>query len=76
MDQQDQASNVHSIHVSHTVAPDSTGNLVPAKKLTYHVGRHGPFTHTYHGDTGTTDKMKSDIGAQVAEIQSLHQMQG
>jgi hypothetical protein len=69
-------SNVHSIHVSHTVAPDDTGNLAPVKKLTYHVGRHGPFTHTYHADTGTTDKMKSDIGAQVAEIQALHQMQG
>jgi hypothetical protein len=67
---------VHSINVQHTVAPDHTSTLAKAKRLTYHIGKHGPFEHVYHGDTGTVTQMKSDIGAQVAELQSLHQVEG
>jgi hypothetical protein len=67
---------IHSIRVGHTVAPNSNGQLAPAKQLTYHVGDHGPFVHTYHDGTGTADKMISDMHAQKAEITALHQATG
>jgi hypothetical protein len=67
---------VHSLNVQHSVAPDGKGGMAVVKKLTYHVGDHGPFFHQYEGDTGTTAKMKSDIGAQVSELQELHTVTG
>lgn len=74
MDQPD--LKVHDISVSHQQAIDSHGNISVQKRLTFFVGSHGPFFKTYSEAEGTADRMKSDIGAQVAELQSLNQLQG
>lgn len=68
--------NVHSITVSHTIAPDGKGSFAPVKQLTYKVGDHGPFVHTYTPPDGDANKMKSDIQAQVAELTDLHSVTG
>lgn len=66
--------NVHSITVAHQPAPDGKGGMTTKKTLTYMVGNHGPFYHEYTPADGTAAKMQSDITAQVAELQSLHQL--
>jgi hypothetical protein len=74
MDQPD--FKVHSIKVGHQPSFNASGTQTVQKTLTYHVGPHGPFYHTYGASDGTADQMKSDIQAQVAELQSLHQLAG
>jgi len=66
--------NVHDISVSHQPAPDGKGGMTTRKHLTFFVGTHGPFFKDYAEADGTADKMKSDIQAQVAELQSLNQL--
>jgi hypothetical protein len=67
---------VNKINVSHQATPDGKGGFVNQKRLTYYVGEHGPFTHTYTPPDGDANKMKSDIQAQVQELQSLHEVTG
>jgi hypothetical protein len=66
---------VHSLKVSHQLTVTPQGQPAVVKNLSYHVGDHGPFHHQYVDGTGTSDKMKSDIGAQVAELASVHEVE-
>jgi hypothetical protein len=63
---------VHTINVTHQVAPDGKGGMATVKRLSYMVGDHGPFHHQYTPPDGDANKMKSDIQAQVAELADLH----
>ena len=65
----------HSIRVAHQQAFNQSGQPEVQTNLTYHVGDHGPFHHTYPANEGTADKMKSDITAQVSALESLHQLE-
>lgn len=64
--------NVHDISVSHQVTPDGKGGFTTTKHVSYYVGTHGPFFKDYDAATSTAAQIKSDIGAQVAELQDLN----
>jgi len=66
---------VHSLRVAHQLTSTPAGEPAVLKTLSYHVGDHGPFHHTYPQGQGTADKMRSDIQAQVSELASLHEME-
>lgn len=68
--------NVHSINVRHQSTPDGKGGFATTKMVTFSVGDHGPFTKTYSEADGTSARIKSDIQAQVAELQDIHTVTG
>jgi hypothetical protein len=65
-------THIHSIHVSQTVGADGNGALTKVKKLTFHVGDHGPFDHTFQPPDDTAQHMISHMQAQQTEVQQLH----
>jgi hypothetical protein len=65
-------TNIHSIHVHQTVGADADNKLVKVKKLTFHVGDHGPFEQTFTPPNDTTQHMVSHMQAQQTEVQQLH----
>jgi hypothetical protein len=72
MDQPD--FTIKNLNVSHGPVLDSKGAQVIGKKVTFSVGEHGPFYLNYPDVNTPTTTIKSDIQAQVAELQSLHQL--
>lgn len=67
---------VTNLAVGTKPAPDGKGGMTTVKTLSYMVGDHGPFYHEYQPGVGTAAQMKSDIGAQVAELRDLHTVTG
>jgi hypothetical protein len=65
-------THIHSIHVSHATGVDDSGKLAKVKKLTFHVGDHGPFEQTFQPPNDTTQHMISHMTAQQTEVQQLH----
>jgi hypothetical protein len=65
---------VHSIAISHQPGFGTGGTPTVTKNVKFHVGNHGPFYLNYPASEGTADKVKSDIQAQVQEIQSIHEL--
>jgi hypothetical protein len=72
MEQPDLA--VHDIQVNDTTTFGPGGQGVPQRKVTFYVGTHGPFVLTYAAKDATAARIKSDIQAQVAELQSIHEL--
>jgi hypothetical protein len=68
--------NVHDINVRHQTTPDGKGGFGTTKIVTFSVGEHGPFQKTYSEADGTSARIKSDIQAQVAELQDINSIAG
>ena len=63
--------NVHDINIRHQTTPDGHGGFGTSKTVTFSIGSHGPFQKVYSEADGTAAKIKSDIQAQVAELQDI-----
>jgi hypothetical protein len=66
---------VHDILVQDITTFTRTGQVQQQKRLTFYVGDHGPFTRNYSASEATTERIKSDIDAQVLQIRELSEHQ-
>jgi len=63
---------VRDIIVQDSTNFDRTGRVTIGKRVTFYVGDHGPFTLNYPTSVeGNTARIKSDIDAQVKQLQEL-----
>jgi len=62
---------VHDITVSETTGFSRTGAVEMVKRVTFYVGEHGPFMLEYRNDTGTPEKVNSDINGKVRELRTV-----
>lgn len=63
---------VHDINVS-TAPVLRGGQSLRQKTVTFMVGTHGPFQLEYApAETGTADRVKADIQAQIDELRQIH----
>ncbi|HWY55747.1 MAG TPA: hypothetical protein VNZ03_14865 [Terriglobales bacterium] len=67
--------NVHDISVLDTATFGPGGAQIAQRKVTFFVGDHGPFVLTYNKAEATADRIKSDIQAEVAGLQSIHSLE-
>jgi cytochrome oxidase Cu insertion factor (SCO1/SenC/PrrC family) len=63
--------DVHDIQVAHVPSFDQNGKPLNHTVVTYHVGPHGPFVHTYKSGEVTPDQVNGDINKQVADLRAI-----
>jgi len=66
---------VHDIKVEDVATFGRAGQVIQQKRVTFYVGDHGPFVNTYDKAAATTDRIKSDIDAQVQQLKTLSEHQ-
>jgi hypothetical protein len=63
--------DVHDIQIAHVPSFDKDGKTLHNTVVTFHVGQHGPFVHTYQGAQPAADKVNADIDKQVQSVRSI-----
>jgi len=66
----------HDINVTEVQTIGTGGTITTAKRLTFWVGTHGPFTKTYAPGAYTAAQAKLDIQKEIDDLQSLHSWAG
>jgi hypothetical protein len=62
---------VHDLVVADTTTFGAGGRVSQGKRVTFWIGSHGPFVRNYDAASATTDRIKSDIDAQVSQLREL-----
>jgi hypothetical protein len=63
--------DVHDLHIAHVNRYDQAGRAVPQTMLTYSVGPHGPFMHTFDAADATPEKINAAIDRQIADLRAV-----
>lgn len=63
--------DVHDMQVAHVPSWDKDGKQINNTVVTFHVGPHGPFVHTYPSGQATPDQVNGAIAKQVADLRAI-----
>jgi len=60
-----------NVRLTTTTTTDSNGKAVPALKVTFNVGRHGPFTELFPKGKDDVATVRSWIDSQVQRVNQI-----
>ena len=63
--------NVHDVITQDTYKFGPGGSPVKLTRVTYYIGKHGPFTKDYPEGQDTVNQMQTDIQAKLLALRQL-----
>lgn len=63
---------IGNVQVTDLTGLDGTGQPTVTKRVTFYVGKNGPFILSYKPSEYSSEKVLTDMKAQVATLEAIH----